>query len=365
MGRWLLGLVIMSISWALPAYAQKIVQRDFDPPQRNLKGVGRVSKVEYTNHKMIVHFVADDRGEPVQSASLYGPGHQNSWRLYDTRNNLEYALLYIRNIRVESLEGEKTVDILDEPRGVRFRWVYRLTCEAHFERPGKGVQSVDLIEEDVEYYINRRDPYNPLGGSRSQWPYNVYELRVLPFTDDLRNSKPPVTASRPSAPAKTPPKTTAPPPVAKATPKPAPKDTVVAKAPPVEPPAPAPKVENFGSKVEAGRTYRLNNLLFRQSDYHIQPSSYPQLDTLASLMKDNPTMEIELAGHTDNVGDPKLNVALSRQRVDAVKSYLTNKGIQAARIKTQANGGSKPIADNTREETRRLNRRVEVTILRE
>ncbi|MCP6341528.1 OmpA family protein, partial [Klebsiella pneumoniae] len=78
-------------------------------------------------------------------------------------------------------------------------------------------------------------------------------------------------------------------------------------------------------------TYRLNNLLFKQSAYEIEPTSYPELDSLVSIMTRNPTMEIELAGHTDNVGDAKLNVALSQKRVDAVKSYLVNKGIQSTR----------------------------------
>ena len=74
-------------------------------------------------------------------------------------------------------------------------------------------------------------------------------------------------------------------------------------------------------------------------------------------------MEIELSGHTDNQGDPKLNVALSEARVVNVKKYLISKGIAADRIETVGYGGVFPIADNTREETRKLNRRVEMEII--
>ncbi|MFD1144130.1 OmpA family protein [Larkinella insperata] len=358
MKQWFLIVWFLGFGVLQSARAQKIVQRDYDPPQRNVKGGGKVVKVEYTNHKMIVFFVAEDR-DYAQRATIYGPGHPNCWRLFDTKSQQEYALLYIKNIKAD---GELVGSILDDPSGVRLRDVRSITCEAHFERPGKNVLSVDMIEQDVERYEGRVDPRNPLGGVSSQWPYNVYDLRVMVYRDDLKNSKPPVR----KAPVKPAPKPT-PAPAKKPLPKVVtPPDSVIAQIPRRESPKPAPagKVENFGSNVEAGRTYRLNNLLFKQSAYVIEPKSYPELDSLVALMNRNPGMEIELAGHTDNVGDPRLNVALAQKRVDAVKSYLVNKGIQSARIQTKAYGGSKPIADNSREETRRLNRRVEVTILK-
>lgn len=357
MKRWFLILWLVSLV-GLSAQAQKIVQRDYEPPQRNVKGGGKVLKVEYTNHKMIVFFVAEDR-DYAQQATIYGPGHPNCWRLYDTKSRQEYALLYIKNIKAD---GEVIASILDDPRGVRLQEVKTVTCEAHFERPGKNVRSVDLIEQGVERYEGRRDPRDPFGGLSSQWPYNVYDLRIMVYRDDLSNAKPPVRKT--PVPARPKPRTA--PPVQKPVPKKPIPDSVVSQIPPKAAPKPAPaeKVENFGSKVETGRTYRLNNLLFKQSAYEIEPASYPELDSLVALMTRNPAMEIELSGHTDNVGDAKLNVALSQKRVDAVRRYLVNKGIQAARIQTKAYGGGKPVADNSREETRRLNRRVEVTILK-
>jgi len=390
MKHWFLTILFALLAGGTMAQTPKIIQRDLDPQQRKGSKSGRITRIEYTRHKMIVYFESGNSDH----ATLYGPGHANSWRLYDTKTGKEYALLSIRNIKID---GEVMIPVLDKPRGEDFFYIEHLSCEAHFERPGQGSKEVDMIEEGIEQYQRQ----TPMGGFSGQWPYNIYDIRVLPYTDDMHNSKPvpvksparppakkpisgtklpvkkavpaakppvkkPVPAAKPRTPATVPPETRP-----KNPPQSAPRrDTILAKAPRVEAPAPVPagpknSIENFGSTVEAGRTYRLSNLLFKQSDYHIQPSSYPELDTLVSMLQRNPTMEIELAGHTDNVGDHRLNVALSRQRVDAVKSYLSNAGIQPVRIKIKAYGGSKPIADNSKEETRRLNRRVEVTFLQQ
>ena len=71
---------------------------------------------------------------------------------------------------------------------------------------------------------------------------------------------------------------------------------------------------------------------------------------------------IILEGHTDGVGDAKLNLQLSVDRVNEVKRYLTTKGIGKNRIATMGYGGTRPVASNGEEETRKLNRRVEFKI---
>ncbi|HRI78962.1 MAG TPA: OmpA family protein, partial [Cyclobacteriaceae bacterium] len=81
--------------------------------------------------------------------------------------------------------------------------------------------------------------------------------------------------------------------------------------------------------------------------------------------KVNPKVEILLTGHTDNRGDKDHNLRLSQRRVERVKGYLVSKGINAKRIAGKGFGGSKPIASNDTEETRRLNRRVEFTIVKD
>lgn len=114
--------------------------------------------------------------------------------------------------------------------------------------------------------------------------------------------------------------------------------------------------------IEVGTTVTLKNILFVQSKDALLPDSYPQLDLVVQFMQENPHVEIELAGHTDNRGSFQQLMSLSQKRVNKVKSYLVSKGIKARRITGRGYGGSKPIASNESEETRLLNRRVEFTI---
>ncbi|GAA4347771.1 hypothetical protein GCM10023185_03060 [Hymenobacter saemangeumensis] len=111
-----------------------------------------------------------------------------------------------------------------------------------------------------------------------------------------------------------------------------------------------------------GQTIKLNNIFFQQSKYYLRTNSYPELARLIRIMKDYPTVEIKLSGHTDNQGDPALNLKLSLDRVNEVKKYLSSKGVNGSRITTEGFGDTKPIASNDQEETRALNRRVEFTI---
>ena len=113
---------------------------------------------------------------------------------------------------------------------------------------------------------------------------------------------------------------------------------------------------------KVGQKVRLNNIFFPQSKFYLQPSSFPELLRLVRIMRDYPTLEIQIGGHTDNQGDPALNVKLSEDRVNEVKKYLVSKGISANRLSTKGYGGSEPIASNEQEATRRFNRRVEFTI---
>ncbi len=120
----------------------------------------------------------------------------------------------------------------------------------------------------------------------------------------------------------------------------------------------------FLEKIKVGTTVTLKTLQFERGKAELLPASYGELDKLAEFMKENPTIEIEISGHTDNQGDPKLNVELSENRVKSTTDYLISKGIEKNRIKGKGYGGSKPLASNSREETRKLNRRVEMTIIK-
>jgi outer membrane protein OmpA-like peptidoglycan-associated protein len=113
---------------------------------------------------------------------------------------------------------------------------------------------------------------------------------------------------------------------------------------------------------EPGKAVVLEQVLFEQSQYRLLPSSYHQLDKLANTLLKYPHLTIQLAGHTDNVGDPRLNLALSEHRALVVAHYLQRKGVAEARIKAQGYGGTRPIAPNTTETDRAKNRRVEFTV---
>ncbi|MBO0359531.1 OmpA family protein [Hymenobacter sp. BT186] len=111
-----------------------------------------------------------------------------------------------------------------------------------------------------------------------------------------------------------------------------------------------------------GQTIKLNNIFFSQSKYYLRESSYPELQRLIRTLKEYKTLEIKIEGHTDNQGDPALNLKLSQDRVNEVKKYIVSKGISGTRITTEGFGDTKPIASNDQEETRKLNRRVEFRI---
>ena len=116
--------------------------------------------------------------------------------------------------------------------------------------------------------------------------------------------------------------------------------------------------------IAVGTTVNLKNVLFEQSRATLVKDSYVELDLVVEFMIQNPTVKIKLAGHTDNRGDAKQNLQLSKERVSAVKDYLVKKGIAKKRISGKGYGGTKPIAGNNDPTTRKLNRRVEFTIVK-
>lgn len=117
--------------------------------------------------------------------------------------------------------------------------------------------------------------------------------------------------------------------------------------------------------LSTGNVITLSNVLFYRGTANFVEGSDSELDLVVEMMKENPEIKIFLKGHTDNVGNSVLNVHLSNERVKSVINYLTGKGISADRISGKGFGGSEPVADNTQEETRMLNRRVEFVVVRD
>lgn len=123
------------------------------------------------------------------------------------------------------------------------------------------------------------------------------------------------------------------------------------------------KQDFYLSPIEVGTTVQLNNVLFTRGTTQLIESSYPELDLVVEMMVENEDLKIFLEGHTDNRGDAFANLKLSQDRVDTVIEYLVNQGVDNNRLDGEGYGGSRPIASNSNEETRRLNRRVEFTIV--
>ncbi len=112
-----------------------------------------------------------------------------------------------------------------------------------------------------------------------------------------------------------------------------------------------------GSKGTGG--FVLDGVEFDTNKATIRPESFPRLDKVVEFMAHKESTRIEIAGHTDNEGNPKNNKALSQKRAQACKKYLVSKGIDASRIETVGHGQDKPVASNDTPEGRQQNRRIE------
>ncbi len=135
-----------------------------------------------------------------------------------------------------------------------------------------------------------------------------------------------------------------------------PKDTVVIapSAPAVS--APAPVLAKGDSLIV------LSDLLFELNSARLREEHIATLDTLSKFLMKHPTLNVAVAGHTDNTGAEHHNVSLSTHRAQGVADYLSAHGISYDRITFEGFGSSSPIADNRTEEGRRRNRRVEILL---
>jgi len=112
-----------------------------------------------------------------------------------------------------------------------------------------------------------------------------------------------------------------------------------------------------------GAVVRLNNVFFDFGKHELRAESFPELDRLVVFLKANAAMNIELGGHTDNVGEDAANKTLSQNRVNSVLTYLVSKTIPAPRLRAKGYGETRPVGTNDTEDGRQQNRRVEFTIL--
>jgi len=122
--------------------------------------------------------------------------------------------------------------------------------------------------------------------------------------------------------------------------------------------------KNIGLQpLEANASMILKNIFFDINKFELKPASQAELDILVQLLTENPSVKIEIGGHTDNVGKPSDNLILSNNRAKAVVNYLVSKNIPAQRLLAKGYGETKPIADNKTEEGKAQNRRTEMKVI--
>lgn len=133
-------------------------------------------------------------------------------------------------------------------------------------------------------------------------------------------------------------------------------------APPVEyvpPPPPPPEPTPLAVPLVKQRIV-LRGVNFDFNSAEIGPASRPVLDQAADLLKENPSVDVRVEGHTDAIGSEEYNQALSVRRAEAVYRYLVNRGVDPERFTVEGFGKSRPIASNDTESGRAQNRRVEL-----
>jgi outer membrane protein OmpA-like peptidoglycan-associated protein len=115
--------------------------------------------------------------------------------------------------------------------------------------------------------------------------------------------------------------------------------------------------------IETNASIVLSNIFFDINKYELKESSQVELDKVVDLLNDNPSLKIQISGHTDNVGKPADNLTLSNNRAKAVVTYLRAKGIKADRLDYKGYGETQPKAENDTEAGRSKNRRTEMKVI--
>ncbi|HMT30734.1 MAG TPA: OmpA family protein, partial [Bacteroidia bacterium] len=116
------------------------------------------------------------------------------------------------------------------------------------------------------------------------------------------------------------------------------------------------------SPAQTGGKVVLKNVFFDTNLFNLKDESFPELDKLVSFMKTNPTISVEVSGHTDSTGDKNKNQILSENRAKSVYDYMIGKGVELKRLTYKGYGDTKPVAANDTEEGRAMNRRTEFLI---
>ncbi|TAE01077.1 MAG: OmpA family protein [Bacteroidetes bacterium] len=121
----------------------------------------------------------------------------------------------------------------------------------------------------------------------------------------------------------------------------------------------------FSNKAELNKILVLQNLSFETGKAEIRAISHTELNKVYEILKADPAIKIEVTGHTDNIGNKTTNFTLSSERAEAVAAYFVAKGLDPARISSKGMGSSRPVRNNVNEQSRQMNRRVELLLRKE
>ncbi|MEN6319587.1 MAG: OmpA family protein [Syntrophaceae bacterium] len=108
--------------------------------------------------------------------------------------------------------------------------------------------------------------------------------------------------------------------------------------------------------------FSFDRLTFETGKATLKPESQEQLKNIAEILKAYPKVTLKIGGYTDNTGDPQVNLKLSQQRADTVMADLVRLGVNASRLKAEGYGKEHPVADNSTEEGRAKNRRIDMRV---
>jgi outer membrane protein OmpA-like peptidoglycan-associated protein len=134
-------------------------------------------------------------------------------------------------------------------------------------------------------------------------------------------------------------------------------------AAPAPPPAPAPApAAPVGAGEPGAQALTFEDVHFDFDRYTLRPDALRLLDDAVAALAKSPSLNIQIEGHTCNIGTAEYNLALGDRRANAVRDYLISRGVSAGRLTSVSYGEERPRHDNTREETRRLNRRAALVV---
>ena len=115
--------------------------------------------------------------------------------------------------------------------------------------------------------------------------------------------------------------------------------------------------------IKVGESITLRNVFYKTDSFALDPYSRVELDKVVGMMEKNPSLVIEIGGHTDNTGTDSHNIMLSGRRAEETMKYLASKGVASERITSKGYGMEEPVASNETEEGKAKNRRTELKIL--